>query len=35
MKQNNNHTGYQAPAVQKAFQLLEFVSKSDRGGRYQ
>ncbi len=31
MKQNNNQTGYQAPAVQKAFQLLTFVSKSDKG----
>lgn len=31
MKQNNNQTGYQAPAVQKAFELLTFVSKSDKG----
>ncbi len=31
MKQSNNQTGYQAPAVQKAFELLTFVSKSDKG----
>ena len=31
MKQKDNQTGYQAPAVQKAFQLLTFVSKSDKG----
>jgi len=31
MSPNNKPEGYQAPAVHKAFQLLELVSKSDRG----
>jgi DNA-binding IclR family transcriptional regulator len=31
MSPNNKPEGYQAPAVHKAFQLLELVSKSDQG----